>query len=39
MIAVAATAVGVTAIRNNLEFEMIINIGSTFILRMTLVSM
>ena len=37
MTAVDATAVGVTAARNNLEFKMIINIGSTIILRMILI--
>ena len=39
MTAVGATAVGVTAVRNNLEFEMIINIRSTIIIRMILVDM
>ena len=37
MTAVGATAVGVTEVRNNLELEMIINIGSTILLRMILV--
>ena len=37
MTAVGATAVGVTEVRNNLELEMIINIGSTIILRMILI--
>ena len=32
MTAVGATAVGVTAVRNDLEFKTIINIGSTIIL-------
>ena len=37
MTAVGATAVGLTSVRANLEFEMIINIGSTIILWMILV--
>ena len=32
MTAVGATAVGVTAVRNDLKFKRIINIGSTIIL-------
>ena len=38
MTVVGARAVGVTAVGKNLELEMIINIGSTIILRMILVS-
>ena len=37
MTAVGVTAVGVTAVRNNLEFKMIINIGTTIILRIIVV--
>ena len=39
MTAVGATAVGVTAVRNKLEFETFINIGSTILLWMTLVDL